>query len=387
MKIEKKTIKGLVLAIVPAFCLGMISGRYISTPCNPASNQRIEKTAPAAHVATMPHQNGSMDTSQPKQPKPTPKLPDYMTRSLAASGFSGIPDEKSWQAFMDKTEKEGVRHLAKDLDLPIASMLARIPSLSLSPYALELIEDSVNTADRHGITPLMIASEFGNITTLTQLLKAGADIHAATKLGPDYTYDALTAALGNHSLTGLGNVKCLLQNGLSFERGEDYFQAVVANPYARELYFDEVMETMDINHTDSKGISAFENGLKCGISTHQIDAFLNRGVQLRQGENDNFSVLQAACQNQYITPAQVRRMIQMGAEVNAVSAATGQTPLHFAIMNRRPDLFRLYLENGADPHLKDRLGRTPMMGMEDILERTDKKLLETFQNILSDYDS
>jgi ankyrin repeat protein len=52
-------------------------------------------------------------------------------------------------------------------------------------------------------------------------------------------------------------------------------------------------------------------------------------------------------------------LIRHGADVNRADAG-GSTALHFAVLNRNPELIRMLLAGGAKKNVKDSQGYTPL---------------------------
>ncbi|MCH2154268.1 MAG: ankyrin repeat domain-containing protein, partial [Phycisphaerales bacterium] len=75
----------------------------------------------------------------------------------------------------------------------------------------------------------------------------------------------------------------------------------------------------------------------------------------------SFDQLKKLCENPRTTAAQVKALIQDGADVNAQDNVLAYTPLHTVVdMYGQPDVIMALLESGADVSLRDDDGFTPL---------------------------
>jgi tankyrase len=103
-------------------------------------------------------------------------------------------------------------------------------------------------------------------------------------------------------------------------------------------------------------VAVIRHLVKCGVSVNEIDKNgvtpLHRAVRFR-------------------SPAAVKELIAQGADVNATDRKSKSTPLHRAVTNTGApttagkaesaiQILKLLLSNGANPKIKNRLGRTPI---------------------------
>jgi ankyrin repeat protein len=64
--------------------------------------------------------------------------------------------------------------------------------------------------------------------------------------------------------------------------------------------------------------------------------------------------------------ADIRALLESGADVNAVQAGSGDSALHFAALRGAADIVALLKEFGASEELKNAAGRTP----KDVLKKS-----------------
>lgn len=74
----------------------------------------------------------------------------------------------------------------------------------------------------------------------------------------------------------------------------------------------------------------------------------------------------------------VEMLIDYGLDVNAIGPKNGYTPLHDAVWGNNPAAAKLLLEKGADPHIKNKEGQTPLEkakseGKEDLVNVLERK--------------
>lgn len=319
-------------------------------------------TPPASNIACL----SRFKTSTYQE---TNLLPEWVREDLSAAGVSGPLTEGAWQKFIEETERKGMRRFEKSLGIPLACAVARIPSLTGNTLLQELISDHINATDASGLSALAHAVMDANPKTIDTLITMGAN--------PNLTYidrkgkeiDLLNLALRSRSSHKWANVEHLLSNGFSLDPPERYYFDLVNDPAMASRYLPGMLETMDMNTRLDENFSALEYGLRSNLSPKLVDRFLDNGVDLTHTSDDGLSVLQGVCLSKNVHNDQVKRMISMGADVNAVSAVTGQTPLHYAVRYNRPELVKLYLSHGAKPEVKDRRGLRP----EDELDSLERK--------------
>ena len=99
-----------------------------------------------------------------------------------------------------------------------------------------------------------------------------------------------------------------------------------------------------------------------------IKRLLSEGADLHATDKNGVTALHHAVR--FRSPAAVETLVDAGANVNQACKRSGGTPLHRAVTptgapgtaGRREqtiEVIRILLRNGADPNIKNRLGKTP----------------------------
>jgi len=171
---------------------------------------------------------------------------------------------------------------------------------------------SVNEIVSNGMTALHYAVERGKTAIVKLLIEKGADVNRRKE-------EWLTTPLMTGAESGRTEiVKALIEAGA------------------------------DVNLEDKHGITALVEAV--GVSSppsaaHDVvQALLGAGAKLK------FNVLMKAAKN--CSPETIKALIAAGAEVNAVTPKW-QTPLTWAVMEKRADNVVALLEAGADPNLRN----------------------------------
>lgn len=169
-----------------------------------------------------------------------------------------------------------------------------------------LDQNTIETRDRRGATPLMHAAAFGNIETLRLLLDTGADVNARN----DFDATALLWCARDPE-----RVRLLVERGADVNAQSKQGRTPLMVASLRRGGADSVelmlAKGAGVNSKDSRGDSAI--GLAASIGDVRI----------------------------------MRRLLAAGADVNAVNKR-GMTPVNLAASGRSPEAVRLLIEKGAD---------------------------------------
>jgi ankyrin repeat protein len=175
---------------------------------------------------------------------------------------------------------------------------------------------AVGIADRHGVTPIMIASGIGSARMIGVLLKAGADPKTATLEGET----ALMSAARTGSVEA---VRTLLEAG--------------ADPNVVERWRRQtaLMWAAGEGHATA------------------VRVLVDRGAGVQARSAGGFSPLLFAVRGGHLET--VRALIEAGADVND-AAPDGTRALALAIVNAHYDVASVLLANRADPNAPDPRG-------------------------------
>lgn len=236
-----------------------------------------------------------------------------------------------------KADKAAVRALVQqqiDVNLPEADGMtalhwaARLDDLETADVLVRA-GANVKAATRYGVTPLSLASANGNAVMIERLLKAGADANSALPEGE--TPLMLAAGTGN-----VAAIKALLVhradvNARESSKGQTALMWAAADGHAAavKLLIDSGADV----HARSKG------------------KFTPLLFAVRSGATDVVRVLLAA-------GADVNETVQGAAFSTGVAGPTEDSTsvLGLAIINGQFDIARLLLENGANPNAPDSRG-------------------------------
>jgi ankyrin repeat protein len=196
-------------------------------------------------------------------------------------------------------------------------------------------------------TPLMFAASYGRTESVKELMAAGADPAATTRVvnALAQLWDEMRAAGAlREQLAGRGGASpSQVQAAIGEQR------ALLSEPelMSTEFPLDQI--------TTSVGLASGQQGIAGRASGIGIKEFLIR----RTG---GMTALLHAAREGHIDAAMA--LLDGGAEVNQVSASDTSSPLLIAALNGRFDLMLRLLERGADPTLATSTdGATPLFAV------------------------
>ena len=249
-------------------------------------------------------------------------------------------------------------------DLPSTdgtTALHRAVSVSDAAKAESLIRAGadVNAASRYGVTPLSLAAAEGNARILDALFKAGADARKAdAALGDGRTLLMLAARTGN-----VDALRLLLSNGARVNAVETRTGTTALMWAALENRADAVRVLTkagaDVNARSR--ITAYPHtppGV-IGDALEEGYSYVGQTVLPKGGWT---ALMYSARQG---APDAAAALIDCGADLN-VADPDGTPALTLAIINGHYDVARLLVEKGADVNRPDRTGATPLYSAVDM---------------------
>ncbi|WP_164885224.1 ankyrin repeat domain-containing protein [Geovibrio thiophilus] len=312
------------------------------------------------------------------------EIPPSTASVLAEMGVepAGL-DKVKWEMFLHDLGADAVADIDRALDGNTLHMLIRTGQAKNIRAYLNAAYPDIDAADSRGFTPAAYAALYNDSEILKILEESGADVHRKFALEDGRTVDLLNLALRNPDnslvkfMSFIGNdpAEYLLEQGFSFENGEEY----LLDSLQSWRYPKEILKTTNLNAVAHTGNPLFSEALKAGADKDVIRHFLENGVKITA--KADLPVLNAAAGNRGIRAADIEKIISMGGNVNGRTAGTRETPLMAAVKNGREDLAEALLAKGADPMLKDAEGETAfdyMSGNADKTERL-KKLMNAYR--------
>lgn len=178
--------------------------------------------------------------------------------------------------------------------------------------ALKTDSTLVNQRDENGVSPMLIALYYGKTALIPTLLaaKPTLDIFDAAALGDEAVLDSLLKV-----------------------------DPTAANAVARDGF-------------QPLGLAAFLGHLGC------VQRLLSAGSEVNSASRNNQQVMPLHSAVAANSLEIVRRLLEHGADVNAVQA-DGFTPLHGAAHNGNREMVELLLKYGADKTARTSGGKTP----------------------------
>jgi len=207
------------------------------------------------------------------------------------------------------------------------------------------------TRGHKGKTALAIASEYGHLHVVNELLNRGANIEAQD----DEAGTALFLAAGNNHLDV---VKELLNRGAN----------VNARKYgSTPLYFAAVKNSLNVvKELLDKGAIISQGGdrlqaLHGAVVKNNVDVIeelLDRGANVEAQDDVGRTALHVAAQHNN-NPDIVKQLLDSGAKINA-KTKNGLTALHYAAMYGNINIVPELVGRGANIFAADQYRRTPL---------------------------
>jgi ankyrin repeat protein len=200
-------------------------------------------------------------------------------------------------------------------------------------------------ANRYGITPLYLASLNGSASMISRLLKAGVDPNATSTEGETALMTA--ARTGN-----IEAARVLLAGGARVD-AKDAWQGQTALMWATAQKHPEMVKLLldagaDVNARSVTTIWERQNTAEPREKWMPLGSLTPLMFAAREGC--------AAC---------VPVLAKAGGDVNAADIDDNLTPLITALLNGHYDTALALIESGADIHLSDKPGRTPLYSAVD----------------------
>ncbi len=288
---------------------------------------------------------------------------------------------------------EGLANIAREISFDfslIAPLHRAVKANSLSKVE-RLIKagKSVNGLDLSGCSPLHYAIDYKKEPIAELLLKNGAHIDPFDPLGQ--TPLLLAVHEGSSNL-----VELFLKWGAN-PHVVDYarcglFQRVIARTETPEgIAIAKLLLKSGID-LDKPGFRGW-TPLHWAVGMHRtqlVSLLIEAGANVNTKDKFFETPLLGLTRYAYEYPHKFKQikqiaiaLIQKGADINAQDPRTGMTPLHYLAENGSWPLIKLFLELGADPHIQDNEGRSPL----NIVEKSNNKraiaIFQKGQNLIN----
>ncbi len=189
-----------------------------------------------------------------------------------------------------------------------------------------LKKGNVDIRDKKGVTPLMVAAEYGSVDALIFLISNGANVHKIDKNGSSALAHSLRKSNPNPDIA-----KLLISNG-----------ATVNLPTSDSRWAQKPIERA------------------CNIGSLELfNLFLANGADVHTLSHSSGTLLHSTSEVEI-----AKRLIRQGVSPNARDDF-GNTPLHMNRKNNR-DVVELLIDNGAGVNSKNNNGRTPLHEQDDL---------------------
>lgn len=222
--------------------------------------------------------------------------------------------------------------LLKNNNKPYLSLFRRAVLTNQIPV-MELLLQRGAEIDAHffdpghgfnGVTPFLLAVHSANIQTMEWLIQKGANIHAITGAGDNFS-NAINMAVSSGSLE---KVKRLLQLGVEVGTSEKgFYNPLIGAVLRRNIEMAKLL---------------LENGATLTINNQKRNTLLHWAVSMENIEG-------------------IRLLLDYGANVNARNGY-GRIPLHNLQYwhKDRPEITAMLLEKGSDLNARGKDGNTPL---------------------------
>ncbi|KAI1126704.1 ankyrin repeat-containing domain protein [Nemania abortiva] len=239
-------------------------------------------------------------------------------------------------------------------------LLVAVKNGSEAIVKLLLAEDNtdLNTRDNYGCSPLMYAVKKGR-ETIAKLLLAKDNIDPNTRDKKGWT--TLMFAAGESRNVAI--VKLLLDQGADLNATDDdgWTPLMFA---AREPRNEEIVKLLldhgaDLNATDKDGCTPLMFAAREPKNKEIVKLLLDNGADQNVRDKDGRTLMMVAAERG--SEATVKLLLDQGADLDDTDD-DGCTPLIFAATRRTNEgTVKLLLAHGADPNITDNDGWTPLM--------------------------
>ncbi len=250
---------------------------------------------------------------------------------------------------------------------------------------LEQNRSLINVATKEGVTPLLVASAaHGNVATVRLLLDKGAVLSAQTAEGEDALMRA--SASGDSDM-----VQLLLARGADAKLANKAGFTALQN--ATSVPDSERLQMLLRAGADPNSFNTFAGQVKNGpialrhltplmtaaafSDAQTIDCLLKAGAHVNESDSRKMTPLMLSIATDHANPATVRRLINAGADLQAIDIY-GDSALDWARKYNNPEIVSMLVSAGARAHELPHIPSTPAHQVSDSSTESVKLALTLF---------
>jgi ankyrin repeat protein len=252
---------------------------------------------------------------------------------------------------------------------------ARFGAFSAANYLLEQ-GAAVNVRDESGNTPLHLASIFHHDRIADLLIKHGADVNTLNAEGQPPVH--LASKYGNPE-----NIRLLLASGASTDvRDADGNTPLhIAVLYRHSENLTEILTVKpDVHALNKEGLTPLHLAVRRPYNEETVSRLLEKGADVNLTDHSGRSPLLVSVDSHQ--KGYIKLLVSKGADINSQDN-DGNTALHYLFAKALENKMYIpycqliaqpLLEEGADPHIKNKAGKSPM----DLAEESGENELIEF---------
>ncbi|HFD92838.1 MAG TPA: hypothetical protein ENJ22_06070 [Gammaproteobacteria bacterium] len=273
-----------------------------------------------------------------------------------------IAEKNRNEAIVDELEKHGARDETPYAGLTAEDALLKAIKMDDVAKVRELLDTAADSNYREtltGVTPLLMASYYGNPGVVNMLVEKGADIDDVPWGLTEQRINASSVPVNDRELMRIAS------------RGDTALITAIRRGHTRSalLLLDHGADVLQPNRkAETPGYFAARKG-----NAAVMRSLLDKGLDPNRGhfeqvqdyfsdkiihEEDTRPLLIEAADLGHVET--VRALLGAGADPD-LQDALGRTALFLAVSQGFADTVKVLLEMGADPDLKEATGKTPLM--------------------------
>ena len=215
----------------------------------------------------------------------------------------------------------------------------------------------VNTVNKNGATPLLLACSAAQPGAVTLLLKAKADPNIADNDGDACLHAAAAADCSKETLQEV--IECGADVNAVNKRGRT---ALLLNCFYRQMDSVKILLKAGADPTiaDEEGFSCIHAAIDGQCSTDILQALIHHGAHIDAARKDGTNAFLRACKTGQ--SESVRFLVEAGADVS-ITKPDGSTCLHIAVKGEccREALQKIFMKNLINVNAANKKGETALL--------------------------